>query len=147
MVFTRTFYLSLSWARWCGPCPPPTMFFIHCNTVYPFMPCSSKCSLSFWFSHKTFSHFSSPAYKPHSRTHFLHWDLITVVMIGNIWWGIQIMQFLIIQFSLVFCFCHHLMVNYCFSTLFSYTLSLCSSFNVREQFLHTHTDPAITAPI
>jgi hypothetical protein len=58
---------------------------------------------------------------------------------SNIWWGVQVMKlFIIMQFSPPSYTSSLLGLNVLLSNLFSSTLSLCSSLNVRDQVSHPY---------
>ena len=78
---------------------------------------------------KFYVRLSSSSYVPHARPilFFLFGSL------NNIWWGLQIMKLLIMEFSAVSCYLLRLLSN-----LFWNSSSLCPCTNVETKF-HTHT--------
>jgi hypothetical protein len=58
------------------------------------------------------------------------------------WRRVQVMKFLILQFSSITCHFISLWSKYFLNILFSNTLSLYSSLNVRTKF-HTHIEPQV----
>ena len=115
----------------CSPRPPPNLFKIHFNIIFPPTPSSSKCPLSLKFAHQ------SPVCifpLPHTY-HMLHPYQPSWYCLPNILWKIQIMKLLIMP---AISSGPHLGLIIFLSPLFSNTLSLCSSRNIRDQVSHSH---------
>jgi hypothetical protein len=100
----------------------------HFNIILPPMPGYSKWSLSHRFSHQN----PGCTFPPHicsisclSHSSWFHHP-------SNVWWGIQITKLIIIQFSVLPVTFSLSGANIFISTLFSKTLSLCSSHNVTD---------------
>ena len=127
-------------------CPPPvpilsqidtvhtlTSHFLktHFNIILPFMPGSSKRSVFLKFSHLNPVCTSPLPYTCWRHTHLICLDLITQIVFGC--------QYMSFSFSL-YSFLHSLVTssplgpNILLSTLHWNTLSMRSSFNVRDQF-------------
>jgi len=128
-AFTRTRQLSISWARSIHSMPPPHFLKIHFNITLPCTVGSSK-----WSSLKSTRQNPLPhtCYIPcpsHSSWFY---------RLNNIWCGI------LLQSSSLCSLLHSpvssplLGPNILLSTLFSNTLSLCSSLNVSDQVRHPY---------
>jgi hypothetical protein len=144
-VFTTAFHGSLSWALSIQSNPihtiPSYLSKIHFDIVHPPTSWSSQWSLSFWLSNQysicTPLHPYSCYMARPSHPSWLDYSHYT-------WRRVQVTKLLIMQFSPTSClrppvssslFGPNILLN----TLFSNTLSLCSSLNVRDQVSHPHT--------
>ena len=113
---------------------PPTSHFlkIQLNIILPSMPWSPHWSLSPRF----------PYQNPVHTSPLLHMDYMPCPSnsqfsnLHNIGWGVQIIKLLIIEFSPLPVTSSLLGPNILLNTLFSYTLSLHSSFIVSNQVSH-----------
>jgi hypothetical protein len=121
---------SLSWARWIQFRPSQPIYRRSFLIFYSSSPRSSKWSPPLMLSSQTFvyiSHLSHAIYMPRQSPPpwFDHPN--------NIWWRVQIMKLLIMQFSSASCHSIPLRFKYSPKHLFSNTINLCSCFNVRGQ--------------
>jgi hypothetical protein len=107
---------------------------IHPNPILPSTPRSSEWSLSFGLSHQNPAQFSPLSHACHMPRppHFPRFDLP-----NDMWWRVQIMKLPIVQLSPLFP-SSFLGPNILLSTLFSSTLSLRSSLNVRDKVSHPY---------
>jgi hypothetical protein len=125
-AFTRARQRSLSWARWIHSTSPSPAYLpkVHSNPILPSTPWSSKWSLSFGLSHQNSLHFSPLSHACHMLCplHSPSFDLP-----NNIWWWVQIMKLSIVRLSPLSRYFTPPRSNILLSTLFSKTLSLCSS--------------------
>jgi len=83
-AFTRTWHVSLSWDRSNKSMPTFYILNIHYNIVLPFMPRTSKWSLSLGLSNKTLD--TPPLSIPRTcclPTHFFLIDLIIRIIFGE----------------------------------------------------------------
>jgi hypothetical protein len=101
------------------------------NPFLPSMPRSFKWSLSLGLSQQNPVHFSPLSYACHMPCPPPWFDLP-----NNIWWWVQVMKLPIVQLSPVTS--SLLGASILLSTLFSNTVSLCSSLMLKTKF-HTHT--------
>jgi hypothetical protein len=92
---------------------------IHYNIIPPSMPVSSKVV---YFLHVSLSKSCMHFFSPH--TMHMHCQSNLFENPNNIWWGVQIMKFLIMQFSPVSCYVLPLTPTYLPSTRFSHTLNM-----------------------
>jgi hypothetical protein len=99
---------------------------LHVSNISPF---------GFWLSHQYPICIPLLPYSPYmpclSHPPSLHQS-------NYIWRGVQVMNFLITQFSPISCLFISLVPNILFSTLYSNILILCSSINVRDQVSHPY---------
>jgi len=95
MAFTSALHLSLFWDRSVQSCPHTSHFLIDLNIILPYMPGSSKWSLSLRFPHQNPS---IPLLSPHTCYMPCLWHSFGFDHPYNIWWGVQIIKLLIIWF-------------------------------------------------
>ena len=118
-----------------NPCPPSHFLNVQLNIILPYTPGSSKWSLSSGFPTKTlFTPILSPI-RATCHAHLILLDLITRSILGEVYRSL----------SSSLCSFRHSLVNLSFlgpsillSTLFSNTLSLCSSLNVSDKVSHPY---------
>jgi len=133
-AFTRTRYLSLSWANSIQSMLPSYFLTFCLNIILPSTPVSSKLSLSLRVSYpKPVYTFPLPhtCYMPpaYHSSRFDHPK--------KFWWGVHNIKILIMQFSPPPVTSSVLGPNILFSTLFSDTLSLRLSPNASDQISHS----------
>jgi hypothetical protein len=110
----------------------PCFLMIHFNIILPSPPVFLVVS-SFNVSYQNFGctfHPCHACYSPYPSHLFGNSN--------NIWRGVQIMKLLIMQFSPSLCHFFSLRPDTHLSTLFSNILSICSSFNARDQVSHPY---------
>ena len=114
---------------------PSNFFKIHFNIILPHRPRSYKCFFSSGLPTKTLY---APLSVP-STCHVLHpYHSSWFDYPSNIWWGVEVMNFLVMYFSLLLWQLFLLGPNILLSTLPSNILSLRSSLNVRDQSSHPY---------
>ena len=133
-ALTRARHLSLFWANSIYSMPPIPLLEDHFNTVFLSTPGSSKWSLFLKFPHKFLY---APPITPMAATFpasLTHLDLIIWIMFG---------EYRSLSSSLS-SLVHSPVISFLldpiifFSTLFSKTVSLCSSLSVRDQVSYTY---------
>jgi len=100
----------------------------HFNIILPPIPGYSKWSVSHRFSHWNPGCTSPPHMCSISCLSYSSWSHHP----NNVWWGVQIMKLVVMQFSILPVTFSLSGANIFISTLFSKTLSLCFSHNVTD---------------
>ena len=129
-AFTRAHHLSLSRVRWIQSIPPPHFFksilILSSHLGLPSGLLTSDLPTKILYA---------PVLSPICATcHILHSSLFEHS--NNIWWGVQIIKLLIMQFDHSLVNSSFLGPNILLNTLFSDTPSIRSSFNASDQVLH-----------
>jgi hypothetical protein len=116
------------------PHPPVSLSKIHSDLILPSTPRSSKSSLSFWLSHQNPVHFSLLSQTCHMPRplHSPWFDLP-----NDIWGCVKIMTPLTVQLPPCSCYVGP---NFFLRTLFSNTLSLCSSIRLSHEAQNSLTN-------
>jgi hypothetical protein len=124
IVFTRALHWSLSWSSQYHPI---LSLRIHFNIIR--LPKSWSCRwlLSFWLPQTTYIWILLSCYTlyPSHSPCLDHYNYT--------WWRVQIMKLFVIKFTSLSCHFIPLRFKYCVFTLFSNTVSICSSLSVRVQ--------------
>jgi len=119
------------------PVHTPTSYFlkIYLNIILPFTPGSPKWSVSFRFPHQNLY---TPLLSPIRATcpaHLILLDFITWKILGELYTSLVFSLRSLLHSRVTSCFLGPYIL---LSTLFSNTLSLCSSLNVSDQVSHPH---------
>jgi hypothetical protein len=134
-VFTRALHWSLSWARSIQPMP---FHPISLRTIL--ILCTHLC---FGFPSCLFHSFSPTKVDLHSlspQSRYMHCPCHPpwLDQSNYTWRIVQVMKLLILQFSHTSSYSSFFVPNILLSTLFSNSLSVCSSLNVRDQIWHPY---------